>query len=357
MGLNDACQCTAARADDITGQVEFCSKVIAQREADQSDIKRLKKTVHSLQDKTRICEHKVRDLASEVWRELEAEHQEQSQGLSEISARLHAKVSEFAHRISVQEDALSNVEKAISFLDIMGAYDDSSLSSFMATPNFGLSSFSDARSSIARQSFEGRPSKGSDFMSNSPLGHSQNTGSLSFDTPAPVRNTGTPACRMGELAWHDEGRDLDVCPEEESPLEHDRSLEVDAHYNSQVGLNSEDEEEDEDEDMTHSRLEKFITDISGKERRMLADLLNRSLPSGRRRSIINSANSEHRSSSKSLTSLPTNRSVDSHGRGWMELGGEFPKGPSSSSSCKRSHNSHVRFRGDNAASTKTVFFK
>jgi len=372
--FNDVCQSTDARVDDIASQVEFCSKVIAQKEADQSGIVRLKKITHSLQDKTRICEQKVKDLASEVWHELKTLHQEQRHGLFELSARLNAEVSELAHQVSVQGDILSNVEKAISRQNLMGTYDEGSFSGFVMTPSFDLSSFSDARSSIARQSFEGRPSVCSDFMLNSPSRRSRNSGSPNFDTPTPVRNTG--GCRIGELAWHAEDRDLDACQEEESDLTHDKSLDVDALCDGQVGLHFEgqdvdeqeggDDNEDADEDMMDSIPEKIMADTSNRERRMSAHRHSRSLLSGRRRSIIKSANLKCVNSNKPITSVLappaiTNRAVDEtypeSDYGCMGVHADFPKRMLYSPTCKQSDNSHVRFRGDNATCTKKVFFK
>merc|ERR1719240_1433837 len=157
----------------------------------------------------------------------------------------------------------------------MGTGDECSFTSF------DLSSFSDVRSSIARQSFEGRPSVCSDFILNSPSRRSQNYGSPNFDTPTPVRNTG--GRRIGELVWHDEDRDLDACPEEESHRDHDKSDDIDAHCDGQVGVHFEgqdlneqeggDNDEDADEDMMDSIKEKIIGDTSKQERRLSATVI------------------------------------------------------------------------------------
>merc|ERR1712137_72419 len=371
--FNDTCQSTHARVDDIASQVEFCSKVIAQKEADQSGIVRLKKITHSLLDKTRICEHKVKDLASEVWHELDAVQQEQRQSLSELSAQLNAEVSALAHRVSVQGHVSSNGEKAIPSQNLMESYDDGSFSGFVMTPSFDLSSLSDARSSIARQSYEGRTSVRSDFMSNSPSRRSQNIGSPNFNTPTPIRNTG--GFRIGELAWHDEDRDLDVCPEEESDREHVESLDMDAqcegqHFEGQDvdERDGGDANEDADEDMMDSIPENVIADTPNRERRMSAHRHSRALPSGRRRSIIKSANFKIGNSGRPISSVlafpaaeVTNRAVDEaypeSDYDCLEVHADFPKRTFYSSTCKQSDNSHVRFRADNATSTKKVFFK
>merc|ERR1712007_426412 len=260
--------------------------------------------------------------------------------------------------------------------NLMGTCDEGSFSGFVMTPSFDLSSFSDARSSIARQSFEGRPSLCSDFMLNSPSRRSQNYGSPNFDTPTPVRNTG--GCRIGELTWHDEDRDLDACPEEESHRDHDKSLDADAHCDGQVGVHFEgqdvneqeggDNDEDADEDMMDSIPEKIIGDASNKERRLSAHRHSRSLLSGRRRSIIKSTNFKLGNSGKPITSVlsfpatdTTNRAVDEtypeSDYGCIGVHADFPKRTLYSPNCKQADNSHVRFRGDNAASTKKVFFK
>jgi len=105
-----------SRVGDIESQVELCSRMIEQHNADRAkSIVRLEKTMQSM------CAQEVKNLATQVWHILEEEHHEHRQGLSRLHSRLKAAVLELGRRISVQEEQLSNV---ISTLHITGAYDD-----------------------------------------------------------------------------------------------------------------------------------------------------------------------------------------------------------------------------------------
>jgi len=272
-----------------------------------------------LQQNLQRLELQFNDLATHIWNEVEDEHQEYCQSLSDLSSRLNAAVAALGCRISVQEEELSNVAKAVSQLGIIGSHEDeqaevperSILGAHMATPSFGRS-FSDSRSSIALQSSEGRLSTGSDFTPNSPLARSRSIGNLHFCAPSSTRSTGALECRISELALLTQVRDLSVCPEEGGSQDHHKPARVDMYCGDQAGMHSEaeyadeeggDEKEEVSDSIMNKNLEKpFVISGEENEQKMSAEIVR---DSERRGGILQSSSRECGNSSTPITSVLT----------------------------------------------------
>lgn len=267
---------TTKRVDALSREVNACLETAQQfkRELDfrmcelQLNMKRVEMELNvrvddvesqvelSLQDMTTTCAQDIKHLAAQVWRELEEEH---CQGLS----RLNAVVSELSCRLSVQEDELSNVAKAVSCVDIIGQ-DEDQPRTCGPKPRLGRPYSFVALSSIAPQSSEGR----SCTAESSPLEYSRTTGSPNFSTPSPIRNIGTPEGRIGELAWHEQYRAVEVSREGNTP-----NREKDVNVNAcrgpaRGGVRNEDEECEGNTLGKHARASS-----DNNERRMLVDLI------------------------------------------------------------------------------------
>merc|ERR1712137_110778 len=100
--LNSAQQSADSRVGQVESQVGICS--------DQAvTITRLEEKTLSLENMTIRCTQDVKDLATEVWHELEEERQQYCDNLSDLSSRLDDAVSDLSSRISIQEDEVSNI--------------------------------------------------------------------------------------------------------------------------------------------------------------------------------------------------------------------------------------------------------
>merc|ERR1712137_680282 len=218
-----------------------------------------------LQGNLQRLEEQFDDLATHIWNEVEDEHQEYCQSLSDLSARLNAAVSDLGCRMSVQEEELSNVAKAVSHLDMIGSHDDETevpecgnLGSHTSTPAFGRSFLSESRSSIALQSSEGRPSTESEFTPS----NAWNIGDLSFGAPSSAHIASMLESQISELVLREQVRDLDACSEEDSSHERERPAWVDACCGDHSEEGDADEEEGGDEEeeegniLTCNNLEK-----------------------------------------------------------------------------------------------------
>jgi len=208
------------------------------------------------------------------------------QGL-QPSAITHSILARLYGRAGYEDDAHDDYDN-----ERMGLPKRKRLNIQMATPHFGRSSVSDGRSSCALQSPEGRQSTGLEFMSKRLSGHSQNIGILDFSTPSPTQKVVTPECRIGELAWHDQARDLKVCLEEESSP-------MDEYCGDQAGMHAESEDADEeegefeddeeDEDIANSRLAEPVI-VSGEENEVMMLMEPMKRASDGRKGILKSAN-------------------------------------------------------------------
>lgn len=243
----------------------------------------------SFRDMTTMHAQEVERLAAQIWHELEEEHQEHCQGLS----RLSGVVSELVSRISGEEDGLPNVVKLLKC---------------GSTPNFGQTSFSDARSSIALQSSGERSCTAFDFTLNSPFEHSQDTGSPHFSTPSPNRNISAPGCRLGGLTWFDQ--DWAAEPKVKT-LKRVKGTNLNS-LRAQVEEGGCDDKEGEAENTPQNTQEKKFAIVGSRNngRRMVVDLIN----------ILGSVSEESVCSSKPDTSAltgtaATSQSPDETGRG------------------------------------------
>jgi len=218
-----------------------------------------------LQENLQRLEMQFNNLAVQIWNEVEDEHQEYRQRLSDLGFRLNGAVSVLGCRMSVQEEELSNVAKAVSHLDMIGSHDDETevpecgnLGSHTSTPAFGRSFLSESRSSIALQSSEGRPSTESEFTPS----NAWNIGDLSFGAPSSAHIASMLESQISELVLREQVRDLDACSEEDSSHERERPAWVDACCGDHSEEGDADEEEGGDEEeeegniLTCNNLEK-----------------------------------------------------------------------------------------------------
>jgi len=284
--------CLDARVGGIEGRVELQTLRVVH----------LEKSTHSLQNETMICAQGVKDLA--------VKHQEQCQSLSQLSSRLNAVISELASWILAQKEEISSVAEAVSHLDTDSTHDGQqkklrpcgSLSHLMATPEFGRRPFSDAGSSIALQSSEGRQSTWLEFISN----RRRTLESPNF-TPSPIHNNGALEFRISELEWHGEDGDPGAYSEDGFLLEYTyhtgedtdcrgRHLEADDAEEAKSG----DEEDVDDPDMIQKPC---VVSNEDNKRIRSVESVERLLASKRGGDIPESASQEHGSSSQPITSV------------------------------------------------------
>lgn len=288
--LQGKMQCLDTRVGGIEGRVELQT----------SRVVHLEKSTHSLQNETMICAEGVKELA--------VKHQEQCQSLSQLSSRLNAVISELASWILAQKDEISSVAELVSHFDTNGAHDDQqkkprmygNLNHLMATPEFGQRPFSDAGSSIALQSSEGRQSTWLEFICN----RRRTLESPNFSTPSPIHNNGALELQISELGWHGEDGDVGACSEDGYLLEYTyhaagedtdcrgRHLESDDAEEAESG----DEEDVDDPDIMQKPCE-------DNKRRMSVKSVERPLANERSGDVSESTSREHGSSSQPLTSV------------------------------------------------------